>query len=192
MRALGSVLLFVGFLTGAFTAVIERDAIPWRYYAIGVGAMGAGIVCLRRSRRGEQQSTARGTQHLQQLETSLRNLVEKVAAMNEGTLEDEEVFAVRHRLDDELMDDLNQFVDVRETMIDRLGIQHYADIMSSFAGAERMLHRAWSASADGYIDEVRLALRSAEEQMRRARQQFQEARARHADPAVLSHSDGNG
>jgi hypothetical protein len=36
--------------------------------------------------------------------------------------------------------------------------------MSHFAGGERYLNRVWSASADGYIDEVNAYLTKAHEQ----------------------------
>ncbi len=51
------------------------------------------------------------------------------------------------------------------------GLQAYADIMSSFAAAERYLNRCWSASADGYVDEVHTYLD-------RAAAQFQESQAK--------------
>jgi len=37
-------------------------------------------------------------------------------------------------------------------------------VMSSFAAGERYLNRVWSASADGYIDEVNAYLDKAREQ----------------------------
>jgi hypothetical protein len=33
-------------------------------------------------------------------------------------------------------------------------LQRYADVMSRFATAERLINRSWSASVDGYVDEV--------------------------------------
>jgi hypothetical protein len=74
------------------------------------------------------------------------------------------------------MTDINSFVEARESMIPRLGMQNYADIMSPFATGERLLNRAWSASADGYVDEVRDCIHGAREELRRAKQLLVQAR----------------
>ena len=60
---------------------------------------------------------------------------------------------LRDWIDDKLRNDLRRFADARESMVHLFGLQAYADIMSSFAAAERYLNRVWSASVDGYIDE---------------------------------------
>ena len=39
-------------------------------------------------------------------------------------------------------------------MIHVFGMQNYADVMSNFAAGERYINRVWSASTDGYVDEV--------------------------------------
>jgi hypothetical protein len=54
------------------------------------------------------------------------------------------------------------------------GLQSYADVMSAFAAEERYINRVWSASTDGYVDEVRNYLNRATEQFREARALFAE------------------
>lgn len=49
------------------------------------------------------------------------------------------------------------------------GLQNYADVMSAFAAGERYVNRVWSASTDGYVDEVRTYLIRATDQFRDAR-----------------------
>jgi hypothetical protein len=44
------------------------------------------------------------------------------------------------------------------------GLDAYGEVMGLFASAERYLNRTWSASADGYVDEVDSALQKAQEQ----------------------------
>jgi hypothetical protein len=46
------------------------------------------------------------------------------------------------------------FVAMRPQLIARLGLGGYAQFMDSFAAAERQLNRAWSAAADGVLDEA--------------------------------------
>jgi hypothetical protein len=52
--------------------------------------------------------------------------------------------------------------------------------MSNFAAGERYINRVWSASTDGYVDEVRMYLERAREQFREARRHFDELASRHA------------
>ena len=54
--------------------------------------------------------------------------------------------------------DLPAFVATREAMIAADGLAGYARVMDRFAGAERQLNRAWSAAADGVLDEARDSL----------------------------------
>jgi hypothetical protein len=46
------------------------------------------------------------------------------------------------------------FVAARPALTVRLGLAGYAQLMDSFAAAERQLNRAWSAAADGVLDEA--------------------------------------
>jgi len=56
------------------------------------------------------------------------------------------------------------------------GLQAYADIMSAFAAGERYINRVWTASADGYVDEVMSYLDKAQRQFAEAREVFAEHR----------------
>jgi len=71
-----------------------------------------------------------------------------------------------------LREDLNNFANARESMQHVFGLQNYADVMSAFAAGERYINRVWSASTDGYVDEVRNYLNRATEQFREARSLF--------------------
>ncbi len=54
--------------------------------------------------------------------------------------------------------DLPAFVATREDLVAAGGLAGYARVMDRFAGAERQLNRAWSAAADGVLDEARDSL----------------------------------
>ncbi len=71
---------------------------------------------------------------------------------------------MRGRIDELFSNDLAIFVQARESISHLYGLQAYADIMSYFASGERYLNRIWSASADGYIDEVNIYLDKAQQQ----------------------------
>jgi hypothetical protein len=101
--------------------------------------------------------------NIEDIDRSLRNLAEKVAKLNRDK-DKIHTYDMRHRIDDLLMDDINTFVDARETIATRYGLHEYADVMSHFAAGERYLNRVWSCSADGYIDEVNAYMDRAAEQ----------------------------
>lgn len=155
MKIIGSILLAIGFLVGAYVTVAHVDHVDWLPYGLCAGCMLVGLIVLRResASRGEDEGE-RHDQDMDILEQSLASLIEKVRVIESET-GDQAQLRVYERIDSELIGDLNAFVEARESMIPRLGMQAYADIMSSFANAERTLNRAWSASADGYVDEVR-------------------------------------
>jgi hypothetical protein len=73
-------------------------------------------------------------------------------------------YDVRFWLDTAFADDLARFVDARESIAHVHGLQAYADVMNAFAAGERYLNRVWSASADGYVDEVTAYVQKASEQ----------------------------
>jgi hypothetical protein len=80
-----------------------------------------------------------------------------------------DTYDMHKKLDELLIDDLNAFVEARETIAHIYGLQVYAEIMNHFAAGERYLNRVWTASADGYIDEVN-------EYIEKARKQFDTAK----------------
>jgi hypothetical protein len=90
------------------------------------------------------------------------------------------VYEARFEIDRLFRDDLSRFAEARESMIHVFGMQNYADVMSNFAAGERYINRVWSASTDGYVDEVRMYLERAREQFREARRHFDELASRHA------------
>ena len=168
MKAIGGALLAIGFLGGAYMAVAEVDSVNWVRYGICAALMLVGMVIVRRSRAVHARGA--GEKHIADIETlrtSLASLIGKVSSF-ESASGDEEQLAVHHRIDAELMEDIDTFVEARESMIPKLGMQRYADIMSPFANGERLLNRAWSASADGYVDEVRTCITGARVQLERA------------------------
>ncbi|UCF23021.1 MAG: hypothetical protein JSV72_19445 [Ralstonia sp.] len=178
-RMIGFVLMVVGFLAAAFVAVRQADStglewntIEWKWYlpAFVIGA--AGVVVLRMTARGAETHAHKLDADMQTLATSLERLVAKLAEFV-GRRESIDVYDVHKCIDAELVEDLGAFVDARESLIHRYGLQPYADLMSRFALAERNINRAWSASADGYVDEVWASMQRAKEEMAEAQALFQ-------------------
>ena len=170
MKILGSVFLTVGFLAGAYVTVSQVRSVHWTSYGLCAAAMIIGTVLLRLTRSAELKLA--GDKHdsdIAVLRESLSTLIDKVRGF-EAAASDEEQLSVHHRIDAELMEDFSTFVGARESMIPKLGMQRYADIMSPFANGERLINRAWSASADGYVDEVRSCISAARAQLEEAQE----------------------
>ena len=62
---------------------------------------------------------------------------------------------VVHFIDDHLAETFGDFAEARNSLVQKFGLQPYAEIMTQFASAERFVNRSWSAAADGYMNEVR-------------------------------------
>lgn len=161
MRALGQLLLWVGVIAAALVSVSRTDAITWEGYAAAIALGLVGVALIRRSGRIDAGARARIAEDLATLERALASAIASVDALvDEG--EPIDVYAVKDRIDREIAEHLARFVDAREAMIPTLGLDAYAEVMGDFAGGERLLNRAWSASADGYIDEVQVCLGQAQ------------------------------
>ena len=167
MRAIGLLLIWGGFLAAAYFSVLDTETIPWTLVGpcLIVGLIG--VVLVQLDARSQRTSTDAVQADLGKLEGSLDRIVEKAARLDTAK-ESLDVYEVRHKIDDLFMEDLDIFVQARESIGHAHGLQAYADVMSHFATGERYLNRCWSASTDGYIEEVHTYIG-------RAREQFQEA-----------------
>ncbi len=168
MRWIGYLLITGGFLHGAYlTALDERQvsAVPF-LFALAVAA--AGVAMARIAARKEATHEERLATDMVAIGGSLDRLAEKAADLDKSK-EEIHVYDLRHRIDKEFMDDLDAFVQARESIAHSFSLQAYADVMNPFSAGERYLNRVWSASTDGYIDE-------AHDYIGRAREQFESAR----------------
>ena len=169
-------MLAAGFLGGAYVTVAYEDHIEWSLFGLCAFALLAGVVLTEMLRRAEAADGSRGAD-IEVLDGCLTRLIERLGILNaeRAGADDGEVFEVRHKIDDDLMENLDRFVERRESMIGRFGLQTYADVMSAFAVSERLINRTWSASADGYVDEVRSCLAQAEQEMRSAQTRLRQS-----------------
>ncbi|MHC4690191.1 MAG: hypothetical protein ACYS5F_11230 [Planctomycetota bacterium] len=108
----------------------------------------------------KENCTTPSTELLQIIEKSLDNIVQNITRLNEEKLSID-TYDMRHKIDELFIEDLNTFVEARQSIVHAHGLNTYAEVMSDFAAGERYLNRVWSASADGYIDEVNTYLEKA-------------------------------
>jgi uncharacterized membrane protein YeaQ/YmgE (transglycosylase-associated protein family) len=153
MRKIGYLLISIGFLAGTLAAIIEPDQVRWVYF---IGSLVVGIFGVIIARSGHRQihtSEERLSENIRAVETSLEAIVKDITNLNTQK-HSIDTYEIRHRIDELFLENLAIFVDTRHSIAHVYGLVAYGEIMSSFAAGERYLNRVWSASADGYIDEV--------------------------------------
>lgn len=176
-KVAGLMLVSVGFILGALVAVLDTVQIKWGYFTGATALQVIGIMIIRSSDRRHKHATHVVSANLETLETSINRIVTHIQDLNQQKT-DLDVYSVHNQIDTLFQNDLRLFVEARESMAYVFGLQAYADVMSSFAAAERYLNRVWSASADGYIDEVHTYLDRAYEQFHDSQVKIQQLQSR--------------
>jgi hypothetical protein len=179
MKTTGLLLVVASFLAGSFLCVLDPRLVNWSYLVpvLAVGVVGLWIH--RKAEHGESRADHRLAGNMDTLEKSLDNILANLVALDDRR-DELPVYEARFEIDRLFREDLNAFADARESMIHVFGVQDYADVMSNFAAGERYINRVWSASTDGYQDEVRLYLTRARNQFTEARRHFGELQDQHA------------
>lgn len=167
MKKIGYLMITIGFLAGSLTAVIDQSKIRWDFFAAALVLGITGVIIVRLDEKQKSSSAETIVSNMQNIQTSLARITENIALLNTQA-ETINTYDVRHRIDELFIDDINTFVDARKSITQKYGLQAYADIMSYFAIGERYLNRVWSASADGYINEVATYLKKAQTQFTQA------------------------
>ena len=149
---------------GAEGTVTEaKSPVRWLWYIPSLALGIAGVVLIRTADAGASKTEHHVAANIETIESSLNRIVTNITRLD-AEKQNIDTYDVRHRIDDLFTDDLEAFVDARESIVHRYGLTAYGDVMTRFAAAERYLNRVWSASADGYIDEVHEYLTRAKDQ----------------------------
>ena len=135
------------------TELGREDTVKWVWYVPALAAGVLGVAIIRATRARQSKTEHHVAANIETVETTLARIATNIQKLN---VEKDSIntYNMRHRIDELLVDDLSSFVDARESIAHRYGLAAYGEVMSSFAAGERYLNRVWSASADGYIDEV--------------------------------------
>ena len=172
MKTIGYFMISLSFLAGALVAVLDVQIIRWDYFISTIVLGVVGIYLVRVGKKHLSRSNEKLGDNIKNIEASLNRIVENMKKLNKEK-KSIHPYDVRHRIDQLFREDLNIFVNARESISHLYGLQAYTDVMSDFAAGERYLNRVWSASADGYVDEVLLYLERAQKQFSEAYQRFQ-------------------
>ncbi len=178
MKLFALILVFASFLAGSFLSVLDPRLVDW-YLLAPILAVGlAGLWMYRRAEHAETRAGDRLAGNISTLETSLENILANLEELH-ARGDDLPVYEARFEIDRLFREDLNNFAEARESMIHVFGVQNYADVMSNFAAGERYINRVWSASTDGYVDEVRTYIERARDQFTEGHRHFNELLAAH-------------
>ncbi|MHC4168951.1 MAG: hypothetical protein ACYSWQ_18525 [Planctomycetota bacterium] len=169
MKTVGFLMVTVGFVAAALATVLNIDEVKWLLYipALAIGVAGVAAIRIEDARHSKTEHHV--VAGIETVESSLEKISANIKTLN-ADKHSINTYDMRHRIDDLFVDDLDMFVDARESIAHRYGLVAYGDVMSSFAAGERYLNRVWSASADGYIDEVNAYLDKAQEQFAESHQ----------------------
>ncbi len=156
-------MVTVGFIAAALAAVVDESTVRWLWYIPAIGLGVAGVIAIKVDDARHSKTEHHVASRIETVESSLEKIATNINKLNTDK-HSIHTYDMRHRIDELFVDDLAMFVDARESIAHRYGLAAYADVMSCFAAGERYLNRVWSASADGYIDEVNAYLEKAREQ----------------------------
>lgn len=128
--------------------------VPWLWYGISAAVCFVGVVMIRTSLAASQKGNdEKDLADLDSIKANLENLVAKSVELK-GRMGKMAPSKITEFIDKDLAEEFWSFADGRECMVSRFGLTVYADVMTNFAAGERSINRAWSAAADGYIDEA--------------------------------------
>ncbi|HLR88023.1 MAG TPA: hypothetical protein VK064_09140 [Wenzhouxiangella sp.] len=171
MKAIAIVLVAAGFVAGALISVLEVETVSWGPFVVALLAGFAGIIWYKRLTHAGISADEHVQGNLSTLGSALKNICINLDALVERR-KDVPPHEFRFEIDRLFRDDLDAFAEARHSMQHAFGLRAYADIMSAFAAGERYINRVWTASADGYIDEVMRYLERAQRQFHEARDDF--------------------
>ena len=171
MDKLGYLLIAVGFLGGAFYIVQDKETVAWTPYFVFLVIGVVGVVIARTSALKAARSAGKLDADIETITTSLGK-ISAAADQLDADKDSIDVYDLRQYIEDNFGDDIQSFVEARESIGHSYSLSFYADIMSHFASGERHLNRVWSTSTDGYVDEAHTYITMAADQFREAKALF--------------------
>lgn len=125
---------------------------PWIIFAF---LAGVGVLLWRSGAKQSAQAQSGGTNDEANNPFVLLERLIPAAQQSAGEVANLDCEALRNRADALLEEYLLPLVEVRQRVIDRVGMKLGSEILVTVAYGERMLNRVWSAAADGHLPEAR-------------------------------------
>jgi hypothetical protein len=176
MGTIGFILTSSGFIVSSYFLVLDKVDVYWPGFIVGMAIGISGIVILRFNAHREKTHASRLAADVTVLEDSLKRIIGNMNLL-ESQKEAIHVYDLGKWIDEKFPEDIERFVNARESLSYVYSLPDYAAVMNPFAAGERHLNRVWSCSVDGYIDEAHAYIERSREQFLAAQKKL----------AVLSH-----
>ena len=167
MKNYGYIFVTIGFILASLVSVTDILEVEWTYFVLSMLVCIVGIFLIKSSEKSATGNAETLSTNMKNIEESLEHIVLGVKKIRSG-IDPENPQQIHVKIDEILPGHLEEFVDARKTIGHVHGLNAYANVMNFFATAERYLNRVWSASTDGYIDEVTMYMEKCEEQFESA------------------------
>lgn len=131
------------------------------WFALACVGLLVGATIVKRETRRQLAEAAGQRERAEGPETALDMMRREVAALLEQWPEltaAERLETTLERIGRVQREHVSAFAVARDTLVARLTLAGYAQLMDHFAAAERQINRAWSAAADGVEDEALVCL----------------------------------
>lgn len=163
MKYTGFFLTSVGFIVGSYFLVLDNVEVNWAGFLLGMAIGVSGVIFLRLNAHKEKMQASRLVENVAVLEDSLKRIVDNMNEL-ESRKDAINVYDLGKWIDEKFPEDIERFINARESITYAYSLPDYAAVMNPFAAGERHLNRVWSCSVDGYIDEAHAAIERSREQ----------------------------
>lgn len=134
--------------------VNKWPTVNWLWYGLSMAFGIVGVVLLRKTSKSAETESTRVAGEYSIVSSKLAELNQRIGELRTN-LDDLAPQDVVEFIDQTCSEPFADFADARNALVQRFGLHPFAEIMTQFASSERFLNRAWSAAADGYMNEVR-------------------------------------
>lgn len=133
--------------------VDDWSQIPWLWYGLSAMVCFGGVVMIQVNKKSSVETENKKLASLDELKGKLMASIKATGAIHKA-IETLPPSKIVERIDSELSPLLHEFAENRDRLTAEFDLSVFADVMTNFAAGERAVNRAWSAAADGYLDEV--------------------------------------
>lgn len=133
--------------------VDDWSQIPWLWYGVSAVVCFGGVVMIQVNKKSSVETENKKLASLDELKDKLMAAIKATGAIHKA-IETLPPSKIVERIDAELSPLLHEFAENRDRLTADFDLGVFADVMTNFAAGERAVNRAWSAAADGYLDEV--------------------------------------
>ena len=137
----------------------QRWELSWLFVLAAAGLiLGARIVTRAAAREIVEHGSTRQSGQVNNPQQAVQTILDIARSLHEDlpklSTESEKANVILTRIDRVQKHLSMQIVDSRNILISQLGLTGFAEFMDAYSRMERALNRAWSAAADGVLDEA--------------------------------------